>query len=557
MDFTYNQYIDDVLTGKIKVCKRLKLAVKRHQNDLKASKESFPYYFDDKKAQQAIMFFCFLVHTKGKLAGKRLHPEPWQQFIIAVIYGWRRKDNNFRRFKRVYIQLARKNGKSFLAAGFALYDLLTEPGAEVYSAATKKDQAKIVFEDAKNTVKYSPTLQKLFKNNAHSITCKDGRFVPLSADSQTQDGLNPSCAVIDEYHAHKTDDLINVIESGMGMREQPLTLIITTAGHELSYPCFEEYERCCKMLEGQKGFENDTYAAFIYELDKGDDPENQANWIKANPCLDLPGAVSSEGLHDALRNAKQKSSGMAEFLTKRMNLWVNNADCWIDWQHWSRCHKRFSEKKLIGLKCYGGIDLSKRRDFTVVSFYFWIDELKKKYAKHFFYIPRDQIQIKMKQDSYKIEQWVKEGYITATPGETVDYSYMFEDIKKFSQQHEIIEIAYDRNLSELIIEPLSDLFNMVDFSQSITGMSEPSKTWEQEISDGDIIDNNPVMDWMVSCATVKEDVNGNIKIVKPEANKTSKRIDGVITSVMADDRLNNGMADQRQQEEFDISSAIF
>lgn len=556
MDFTYNNYIDDVLTGKIKVCKHLKMAVKRHVNDLKASEETFPYYFDDKKAQQAILFFCFLVHTKGKLAGTRLHPEPWQQFIIAVVYGWRRKDNKKRRFKRVYIQLARKNGKSFLAAGFALYDLLTEPGAEVYSAATKKEQAKIVFEDAKNTVKYSDTLRKIFHNLAHAITCGDGRFTALSSDSQTQDGLNPSCAVIDEYHAHKTDDLINVIESGMGMREQPLTLIITTAGHELSYPCYEEYQRCCKMLEGQKGYQNDSYAAFIYELDKGDDPENPANWIKANPCLDLPGAVSSESLHEALKNAKQKSSGMAEFLTKRMDIWINNSEVWIDYNHWIRCHKRFSEKKLIGLKCWAAIDLSKRRDFTVVTFYFWISALNKKYAKHFFYIPRDQIEIKMKQDAYKIEEWVKEGYITATPGETVDYSYMFNDIVKFSQEHEIVEIAYDRNLSELLIEPLSDKFVMVDFAQSITAMSEPSKAWEKEVSDCQIIDNNPVMDWMVSCATAREDANGNIKIEKPQSNKTSKRIDGVITSIMADDRCNNGLAEQEREEKFDIATAI-
>ena len=149
MDFTYNQYIDDILTGKIKSCRKLKLAVKRHVKDLEKSKETFPYYFDDEKAQKAIMFFCLQVHTKGKLAGQFLHPEPWQQFLIAVIYGWRRKDTGYRRFTKVYIQVSRKNGKSFIAAGVGLYDLLTEPGSEVVSAATKKEQAKIVFEDAK------------------------------------------------------------------------------------------------------------------------------------------------------------------------------------------------------------------------------------------------------------------------------------------------------------------------------------------------------------------------------------------------------------------------
>lgn len=555
MDFTYNQYIDDILTNKIKSCKHLKMAVKRHVNDIKRSKESFPYYFDENKAQKAIKFFCLLVHIKGKLAGQFLHPLPWQQFIIAVLYGWRRKDNNKRRFKRCYLQVARKNGKTFFSAGVGLYDLITEPGAEVYSAATKKEQAKICFNAAKASVNYSKPLKKYIKSHAHNITCGEGKMTALSADTQTQDGLNPSCGIIDEYHAHKTDELLSVIESGMGMREQPLIFIITTAGHNLSYPCYEEYQRCCKLLEGAHGYENEEYAVFIYELDKNDDYTNPANWIKANPCLDEEGAVSSEGIKSALLEAQQKPSKLSEFLTKRMDIWVNNAESWIDWNHWSRCHKRFSEKKLIGQRCWGALDLSKRRDFTVATFYFYVNN--KKEAVHFFYIPKEQIKIKMQQDSYKIEQWVKEGYITATPGETVDYSFMFQDIIEFSKTHEIMEIAYDRNLSELIIEPLADKFTMVDFAQSITAMSEPSKDWEAAVSDSQIIDNNPVMDWMVSCASIKEDANGNIKVIKPEANKTSKRIDGVITSIMANNRLENALAEEARESDFDVDNAIY
>ena len=561
MNFQYNQYIDDILTGKIKACRKLKLAVKRHVNDLKRAEGSFPYYFDDKKAQNAIIFSCFMVHTKGKLAGQYLKPEPWEQFVLAVIYGWRRKDNGCRRFVRVYMQLARKNGKSFIAADIGLYDLITERGAEVYSAATKKDQAKIVFDAAKKTVQYSKALKKVMSANAHSITCGDGKFVPLSNDYQTQDGLNCSCGVIDEYHAHKDDSLLEVIESGMGMREQPLLFIITTAGHNLSSPCHEEYERCEKLLEGKKGFENENYAVFIWELDKKDDYENPENWIKANPNLDLPGAISTEKLRGALLNAKQKPSNMAEFLTKRMDLWVNNADTWIDSRHWARCQKRFNIDRLKGLPCWGAIDLSKRKDFTVFTLYFLvcIDEEKQKYKKvalHWKYIPREQISIKMKTDSYLIEQWVKEGLITATPGEVVDYSFMFNDIIKASHIYDIQEIAYDRNLSELLIEPLSDLFTMVDYNQSITAMSEPSKSWEVAVSKGEIIDNDPVMAWMVSCATTREDANGNMKIVKPDSNKSSKRIDMVITSVMAHDRLEQAVAEDNA-ESASVEDSVF
>ena len=239
--FTYLQYIDDVLSGKIPACKKVKQAVQRHVNDIKKSEAgTFPYYFDHKKAQMAIIFFCQLVHTKGKLAGQKLHPEPWQQFIIANLYGWRRRDDNRRRYLRAYIQIARKNGKSFLAAGVALYDLVTERGAECYSAATKKDQAKIVFEDAKKTVQYSPDLKKYIKPLAHSLICGDGSMKALASDSNTLDGLNPSCAVIDEFHAHKNTDLIEVIETGMTARVQPLMFIITTAGNDRNVPCFAE-----------------------------------------------------------------------------------------------------------------------------------------------------------------------------------------------------------------------------------------------------------------------------------------------------------------------------
>lgn len=556
-DYSYNDYINKINTHKITACKMVKLAVKRHLTDLEASKNvSYPYYFSDSYSQNAIDFFRLQVHTKGKLARQRLEPQGWQQWVLAMLYGWRRKDNNLRRFRRVYLQVARKNGKTFFASGVGLYDLVSEQGAEVYSAATKRDQAKIAFTNAKNTVRYSPALSALIQPHAQSITFRDGKFEALSSDSKVQDGLNPSCAIIDEYHAHKTDDLLNVIQSGMGARQQPLIFIITTAGHELSAPCHEEYERVCKMLEGYKGYENDTYLAIIYELDKGDDVENPKNWIKANPNLDVEGALSSAELFLELKNAKQKSTGMAEFLTKRMDVWINNSDVWIDDAHWKKCLKRFNENTLDGLRCYGGIDLSKTTDFTALTLYFMLEN-GKRYAKHFFYIPEAQIANRMRTDTYLIKKWIKDGYIKATAGEVVDYSFMLEDLKKCALKYNIQEIAYDRNLSSLIIGQLSDNFNMIDFNQSMVYMSEPSKSWEKAICEGKIIDNNPVMRWMVSCATIKTDANDNIKVVKPEFRKTSKRIDGVITSIMANNRLEVALQEEFEKQSLSIDSMIF
>ncbi len=553
--FTYLEYIREVSSGKVPVCKMVKLAVKRHVSDLKKSKAgTFPYYFDQKKAQSAIIFFSLLVHTKGKLAGQKLKPEPWQQFIIASLYGWRRLDNGKRRFRKAYIQVARKNGKSFLAAGVSLYDLITEPGAEVYSAATKKDQARIVFDDAKKTVQYSKDLKKYIKPLAHSLTCADGSMKPLASDSNTLDGLNPSCAIIDEYHAHKTTELIDVIDTGMRARQQPLMFIITTAGNNRNAPCFEEYENCKKLLSGADGYENDEYFCIIYELDKGDDWKEERNWYKANPNLGV--SVELDAMRAAFREAMLSATKETAFRTKNLNEWMNIAEAWITEQRWSKCYQKYNESKLLKLRCYGGIDLSKRLDFTVLTWYFPLPN-GKRYAKHYFYIPEGQIDAKMKQDSYRIRQWIKEGYIKATPGDTQDFSFMYNQICEDSKKYEIEEIAYDRNLAEHLIQGLEAEFNCVEFSQSIIGMSEPSKAWEQAVAEGKIIDNNPVMAWMVSCTTVKPDANGNIKPIKPDTNKTSKRIDGVITSIMANNRLEVAIADEEKQASISVEDYVF
>ena len=553
--FTYLEYIREVTSGKVPVCKMAKLAVKRHVADLKKSKAgTLPYYFDQKKAQSAIIFFSLLVHTKGKLAGQKLKPEPWQQFIIAMIYGWRRLDNGKRRFRKAYIQVARKNGKSFLAAGVSLYDLITEPGAEVYSAATKKDQARIVFDDAKKTVQYSKDLKKYIKPLAHSLTCADGSMKPLASDSNTLDGLNPSCAIIDEYHAHKTTELLDVIDTGMRARQQPLMFIITTAGNNRNAPCFEEYENCKKLLSGADGYENDEYFCIIYELDKGDDWKIEKNWYKANPNLGV--SVELDAMRAAFREAMLSATKETAFRTKNLNEWMNIAEAWITEQRWSKCYQKYNESKLLKLRCWGGIDLSKRLDFTALTWYFLLPN-GKRYAKHYFYIPEGQIDAKMKQDSYRIRQWIREGYIKATPGDTQDFSFMYNQICEDSKKYEIEEIAYDRNLAEHLIQGLEAEFNCVEFSQSIIGMSEPSKAWEQAVAEGKIIDNNPVMAWMVSCTTVKPDANGNIKPIKPDTNKTSKRIDGVITSIMANNRLEVAIADEEKQSAVSIEDYVF
>ncbi|TAH55194.1 MAG: terminase large subunit [Treponema sp.] len=533
--YTWNSYVADVSSGRVVACSAVKDAAKRHLVDLeKAKKRDFPYCFDEERARLAVDFFYELRHSKGKWAGQKFVPEPWQQFIIASLYGWRQKTTGLRRFRKAYIQVARKNGKTFLGAGVELYDLITEPGAEVYSAATTRDQAKISFNDAKRMVQKSPELQEYIKSFRDTLVCGDGVFKALSADDSTLDGLNPSCSLVDEYHAHKDDSIVGVIQTGMGSREQPLLFIITTAGFSTASVCHEEYEIAKHTIAGDNGYENDEYFAIIFELDKSDNWKDRKVWIKANPNLGV--SVSVEYMESQLKEAMQKTSKEGEFKTKNLNYWVSSKEGWISFDKWKRSRALFDEKTLAGRTCFGAIDLSKILDFTALTWYFWIEELGKFYAKHRFYIPEEQVDIKLKTDSPQIRKWIERGYITAIPGETIDYDFMRNDIYADAELYEIKEIAYDPYLAKTLITELKDQFLLVEMQQQIKKLSEPSKNWEKMVTDGKLIDNNPVMEWMVGCAEIYTDANGNIKVQKPKANRDSKRIDGVITSIMAHER---------------------
>jgi phage terminase large subunit-like protein len=535
--YTWESYIDDVSTGKVTTCKTVRAVIARHRRDLDRAKSGdpeFPYQFSPDRARLAIDFFQELRHSKGKWAGQKFKAEPWQQFIIASIYGWRVPDTGLRRFRKCYCQMARKQGKTFLGAGVELYDLITEPGAEVYSAATTREQAKISFTDAKRMVQKSPDLQQYIKTYRDTLVYGDAHCKALISEDNTLDGLNPSCALIDEYHAHRDDSLVGVIQTGMGSREQPLLFIITTAGFNTAGVCHEEYEIAKHIIAGDDGYENDEYFAIIYELDKEDDWRDRRNWIKANPNLGV--SVSMEYMESQFREALQKTSKETEFKTKNLNIWVNSRASWISYEKWKRCHNVFDEEILRGMPCFGAIDLSQVLDFTVLTWYFWIPEAGRFYAKHRFYIPEAQIDAKMKTDSGKIRTWIDRGYIKAIPGETIDYDYMREDILSDATLYEVTEIAFDPYLSKKLITDLKDEFTMIEFSQKMNKMSEPSKNWEKLVTDGKLIDNNPVMEWMVGCTEIYTDANGNIKVQKPKINRDSKRIDGVITSIMAYDR---------------------
>jgi len=330
------QYIDDVISGKISSCRFVKLAVQRHLKDLETA-GSRGLYFNEVHAQHAIDFFGrFLVHSKGEFAGKKFELEPWQQFIVWVIFGWKNEDGT-RRFNKVYIEVPRKNGKSTFAAGVKLYLFVGdgEGGAEVYSAATKKDQARITFDEARRMVMRSPYLSKRLNVGKNNIYYPKtfSKFEPLSADTKTLDGLNIHAAVVDEFHAHPTSEVWDVIETATGARRQPMITAITTAGTDKHSVCFSYREYVRKLLIEQ--IQDDSFFGIIYTLDmkydwpdiEDDDWEDEKNWYKANPNLGK--SVKIKDIKDLSIKAKGMPRSLNSFLRYKLNIWTQASVRWI------------------------------------------------------------------------------------------------------------------------------------------------------------------------------------------------------------------------------------
>lgn len=538
------QYVDDVKRGKILTNKYIKLSIDRFEKDLKNSKKkSYPYYFDEKRGSHVVSFLECLKLYREQWAGKPLVLQPWQVFIIANIYGWKRKDNHRRRFTKAFIFVARKNGKTTLLSGLPLWDILTTKGGEAYCAATKRDQAKIAYNNIKEFIRQNRGLAsrlRVYKSSSR-IVCDNtaSKIEALSSDYDSMDGLDPSCVIIDECSAMKNYGIVKVLQSGTYSRPEPLLIQITSGGDNLSSVGRLEYERSVKVLEGS--MEADDYFTMLYTLDEKDDWRNEKVYAKANPNLGV--TVSLEALIKARDEALQQPSLEGEFRVKNLNQWVSPMTSWISARNWNKCSINgrdieVTDDMLKKVFACGAVDLSKRHDFTVFTKYFYLPSLSKYYAQHRFYIPEKQIEDKMKHDSPMIRKWIEQGYITATPGEVIDYDVMYADIRKDLEEYSIKEIAFDPYNSVTLMKEIGPLVDLVEYPQSMKHMSPSSKNWEASIMKGEIIDNNPVMKWMVSNTSIYTDANGNIKPQKDSKDGNSpKRIDGVITSIMAYSRV--------------------
>jgi len=547
-DYTAEKYIKDVSSGKVVACKWVKLAVKRHVDDIKRiGKKDFPFHFDKEAAKRAIDFIQLLEHTKGDFANKALHDdikiklEPWQQFLIWEMEGWRNKDG-FRRFTRAYIEVARKNGKTSLAAALANYhffaDSPKEVGPEIYFAATKQQQAKQAWDEADRQIQRNTTLKTISKkyNSKNHIVIPSTAAVmrPLGRDSKTEDGLNPSFAVIDEYHAHPDAGLIDVIESGMGARKQPLIIIITTAGTNYLGPCMEEHEHLKKMLEGTIPFV-DNFFGIIYTLDENDDWKDPNTWVKANPNLNV--SVDKIRLQEQVTLAASSTTKITNIKTKRLNIWCKSILGWISFDAWKKCgNVSYTEEELLGRECYGAMDLASTQDITALCFTFPPITEGEPYKNIYrFYIPEELVEEKEDVDKVPYRLWIEQGLIQTTHGNVTHQDYIEDDIRHFASLYDLKEFCFDPyNAQQTVNHLTDDGFTMIPIQQSWRMMPPLCKEFERLVLSGELAhNNNPVMYWMISCTELKSDRQGNFMLMKPRRYANGKRIDGVVANVMS------------------------
>lgn len=532
------QYIDDVMSGRIRAGHYIKKVLARHVDDLKRSKEkSFPYYFDYSKAEHVLHCFSLLKLPTSNGANTPFILMPYQACILYLAYGWRKKKNHAKRFRRVYLKVARGNAKTEFLVGVGTYGFVFEGGdnPEVFWVATKRDQAKIGWKRQvtmmKRLVQDEPALEGLFGFHTSEIF-KRGELSwvkYLGKDSKSEDGWKPSYALADEYHAHVDDGMINVMESGFVKRDDPMLWIITTAGYNPQGPNSEFLRRCKQMLDGALPGEN--VLPFIYELDEVDDWRDPQNWIKANPGLDH--VLTIDGLMEEYKKIDiGGTSKEIDFKVKNLNFEQNSREAWIDFEAWRKCGEPINDDALKGRECYAGIDLSLTRDITALALFFpRRNEQERHILRVFFWMPEENPEI-MAQNGIPYADWIEQGWITATDGDVIDHDELAADM---------LNILKNYKTKRVDIDPFAMLRVALNFSkagltlnevtQNVSRLSQPTQELErmvigQELQHGD----NPVLNWMVSNCDVYRDSNDNTRVIKSEYKK---KIDGIAASVNA------------------------
>jgi phage terminase large subunit-like protein len=530
------EYAERVVAGDVLVNRLHRLACERHLRD-QVEGAARGLRWDATRAAKAIAFFRkVLRHFRGEWAGKPFELAGWQQFIIGSLLGWIQSDDT-RRFRESWWELPRKNGKSTLAAGLGLllgfFD--GEQAAEGYCAATKRDQAKIVWGDAREMVAQSPALKKRIDAYANvlcnSSSCK---FEPLGADEDTMDGLSPHVVVIDEVHAHRTSGVVDVLKTATGARRQPLIAYTTTAGYDRQSVAWKLHEYAVQVLSGV--IVDDAYYAFIACADEGDDWKSETTWRKANPNYGI--SVKPEKLRVDCAQAQQVPAWQNRFRRLHLNQWTEQASRAIDMDVWAAGAEPIDHARLMGKACWGGLDLAATSDLTAFVLLFGPDDAGFFDVLCRFWMPEERVRQRSQQASVRFDVWVEAGWITTTPGNVTDYDYVERDLLELADDHRIKGIAFDRWNASQLVAHLQDAFGsgsdatkMLDFGQGFASMSAPTKELLRLVSGRKLRHGgNPVLTWMISNLALRQDPAGNLK---PDREKSAEKVDGVVALVMA------------------------
>lgn len=522
----FEKYIDDVKNERIIVNEYIKLAIKRFEDFRNRS----DIYFNINKVNHVINFIQTIKHYVGEYAGKPFELQPWQCFIIASIFGFYRVDNNKRLVNNVFLFLARKNGKSALAAAIALYLLVAddENSPELVFAANSREQSKILLEITTNFAKSIDKNEKFIKiyRNEIKTDFNKGKAKIVSADAGKLDGLNLSSFIIDEYHEAKDTKMYDVLASSQGMRKNPLSIIISTAGFSTQSPCKSLFDTSIQILRGVKT--DDSFFCALYTTDENDDYTNNKNWIKANPNLNV--TISEDFIKNQILKAKNDNSAEFGVKTKTLNIWCSNSDTWLSHDRIIKSIQNVDIETFKDKIAYVGVDLSVVSDLTAVSFLIPNNNIF--YFKNYYYLPQSTIDEHKNKEFYKKMYYEKQ--ITLTPGNVVDYDYILKDIMNKSTTLQIQGVYYDTyNSTQFAINATEAGLNMIPFSQSLANFNAPTKEFDRLLrSNKIVIDNNYLNIFCMQNAVLKFDHNQNCKPVKVD-EKNSKKIDGVIAMIEA------------------------
>jgi len=515
-------YADGVLDGSVPACRTVVQACERWRRDLGRA----DIWLDVKDANRFCRFAETLKHFKGALAGQQLRLEPWQCFVFVNIFGWKRKDTGCRRFIYADVLVPRKNGKTMMASAVALFLLFMdrEPGAEVYAAAVDKAQARLCFDGSRELLKGS-IVQDLAKVYQAEIRypAGAGTYKPLSKDTKNKDGLNPHGAICDERHAWPTNEIFDLIKTGIGARRQPLIFSISTAGMDTSLPYYADIQVLRDVLAGVK--EKDNHFALLYIPDPEDRYDDPLTWRKVNPNLGV--SLGLPYMEAECAEAKLKGgTTLAAFCVKNLNMWVDAPDVWIADDDVVANAGPVDPSALVGRECYVGIDMASKTDIAAVAFWFPSERI----CRWRYYVPEAKVAEMEDRVDYRL--WASQGWLTVAPGKVIDEDWFLADVLRELDKYAVRAIAYDPWGMWNILGKFGRYADvLMEYRQDIRYMSVPTKWLQGEVLRHTLnFGDDPVIRWMFRNVVVYIDPNANVKLDKA---RSRNKIDGVVALVDA------------------------